>query len=151
MGQSHTKTETTGNFDEENFDEGDPDEGNYEMPPWMLALPDKERAEAYVIERITPIFPKIICSGDLADGAKRIHARYRDEYLPADSDRELLDCMSMGSFFKGFYKGVFLAARAIPYTNPGQERLVQLIIELRNLLSKLYKLDDGDVPYSLLQ
>lgn len=53
---------------------------------------------------------------------------------------KFLDDKGIGEFLTNFYELVFDLARLIPYDNSNQEKLVQLILELRKLPPKQFKI-----------
>ncbi|KAI9772821.1 MAG: hypothetical protein M1840_008703 [Geoglossum simile] len=79
-----------------------------------------------------------------AGAARRIDTYYRDEYLSSDPLLKFSDNKGMASFLNSLYELVFDVARLIPYRDAEQDNLIRVIVELRKLPPKAYKIWDED-------
>ena len=84
----------------------------------------------------------LLSDGDsaAADTARQIHIFYEQEHLHSDPLMKYEDDQGMGAFLSGFYEIVFTLARVIPYNNSNQEKLVWLLLELRKLPPRQFKI-----------
>ena len=72
--------------------------------------------------------------------AQRIQNYYDQEYLLTDPLLKFEDDQGMGEFLSVFYNIILLLARLIPYDNPTQQKLLLLVLELRKLPPKSFKI-----------
>ena len=75
-----------------------------------------------------------------ADTARHVHLFYEQEHLLSDPLMKFEDDQGMGAFLSGFYENVFTLARLIPYNSSNQEKLVRLLLELRKLPPRQFKI-----------
>lgn len=113
--------------------------------PWIAYL-DKEASYwgEGMCESVLAIMLKDLLLSDsdstAADTARLIDNYYEQEFLPSDPLMKFLDDKGIGGFLTTFYELVFNLARLIPYNNSNQEKLVQLILELRKLPPRQLKI-----------
>ncbi|KAK8022594.1 hypothetical protein PG993_013361 [Apiospora rasikravindrae] len=93
-----------------------------------------------------------------AEAAQQIDDLYSNDYLPSDPLMRFQDDKGMGGFLSCLYEMVFDLARAIPYENDLQGRLVQFLVELAKLPTKEVKIWGEDclayaraLVYSVIQ
>ena len=84
----------------------------------------------------------LISTSDLAalDTALRIDTYYWEYHLPSDPLMKFEEDKGIAGFLNHLYELVFDVARLIPYSDPRQDMLVQLILELRKLPAKPFKI-----------
>lgn len=74
------------------------------------------------------------------DTALRIDTYYWKIYLPSDPLMKFKEDKGIAGFLYYLYELVFDMARLVPYYDPKQDMLVQLILELRKLPAKTFKI-----------
>lgn len=84
----------------------------------------------------------LLSDGDItaADTAHRINDFYTQEYFPSDPLMRFQEDRGMGGFLSGFWDAVFTLGRLIPYNSSKQEKLVQLILKLRKLPPRQFRI-----------
>jgi hypothetical protein len=114
---------------------------------WWVAYLDEEIADC---EEDTPdyglatIFKDMLLTSDhrvVADVARRIDAYYAVEFWPfLDPLAKFTEDKGMAGYLNAVYSLVFDLARLIPYKDSRQDMLVELILELRKLPPKPFKI-----------
>lgn len=114
--------------------------------PWITQFDDEindldEGAWEIDIARVLKQF--LLSDGHSStDTARRIDDSYEQQFLPSDPLMKFKDDQGMEGFLSCFYEVVFTLARLIPYHSSMQEKLIELILELRKLPprpSKIWK------------
>ena len=80
------------------------------------------------------------CDPAAPETALRIVTYYWENYLPSDPLMKFEDDKGIAGFLNHLYELVFAMARLIPYNDSRQDMLVQLILELRKLPAKPFKI-----------
>lgn len=126
---------------------------NVSNEPWTAQF-DKELND-WTAEGVENAFAVVLKDFLLSDGdptaaetAHEIDDLYTQEYLPSDPLLKFSDDQGMEGFLGDFYQIFFTLARLIPYDNSKQDRLIQVILELRKLPPKQFKI--WKVCYALL-
>ena len=80
----------------------------------------------------------LLSDGDstATDTARLIDNFYGQVYLPSDPLMKFEDGQGIETFLVGFYELIFALARFIPYNSSDQDKVVQLMLELRKLPPK---------------
>lgn len=119
---------------------------NIGKEPWITQL-DKEidiLGEGSLDYDLAIILKQLFLSdGDstAADIARKIDNYYDQQFRPSDPLMRFQDDQGMGSFLFAFWEVVYIAfTRVIPYNNNNQEKLVQLVLELRKLPPRQFKI-----------
>ena len=107
-------------------------------PPWLSFLEEEISAsdEEPVIDSIGSVLKSLLLSPSettAADAARLINAVHWEKMLPSDPLMRFLDDKGIGGFLGCLWELVFDIAKRIPYNDPGQDSLTQLILELRKL------------------
>ena len=84
----------------------------------------------------------LVSDGDsiAVDTARRLHGFYEQDYLISDPLMKFEVDQGMGGFLSSFYEIIFTLARLIPYNCSEQDKLVRLLLELRQLPPRQFKL-----------
>ena len=116
-----------------------------DQEPW-IALFDEERkdsSEGTYEDALGNLVKGFLLSDDddmASNTAQRIQNYYEQEYLLADPLMKFEDDQGMGEFLAAFYNIIFLLARLIPYNSYAQQKLLLLVLELRKLPPKSFKI-----------
>ncbi|KAL8722778.1 MAG: hypothetical protein Q9225_000789 [Loekoesia sp. 1 TL-2023] len=83
----------------------------------------------------TMLKDSLLSDGDLAaaNTVHQIDSFYQQEYLTSDPLLKFKDDQGMERFLNGFFEAVFTLASLLPYADPNQGKLVNLLLELRKL------------------
>ena len=123
-----------------------PHEGNVNSEqPWIAFLDAQVAAsDLYPVEySLFKLLRSVLLSTDqaaIAEAAQHIDSYYHDEYLPYDPLMRFEDDKGVGGFLNSLYELIYDLARLIPFNNSQQDVLIQLIVELRNLPPKPFKI-----------
>lgn len=113
--------------------------------PWTTSFEKEisdwgEETSEYVLAHILKEF--LLSDGDstAAETASRIAGVYDEDYLPSDPLMKYEDDKGMGGFLSDFYDVIFTLARLLPYHSSNQDKVVRVMVELRKLPPRPFKI-----------
>jgi hypothetical protein len=113
--------------------------------PWVVYLDDEieESGEDSSEDDLSKIMKRLLLSTSenaAADAAREFDEYYSQQFLPSDPLMKFSDDKGMGAYLWGLYQLIFDMGRLVPYNDTKQTNLVQLIVELRKLPPKTFKI-----------
>lgn len=110
--------------------------------PWVVFL-DGEIADPTSDQELAQVLKRAFLSDEEsapAQAAQQIDALYEKEFLPSDPLMRFQDDKGMAGFLNNLYWFVTELALVIPYNHSGQDILVNILVELRKLPTKQFKI-----------
>ncbi|RYO87605.1 hypothetical protein DL766_009179 [Monosporascus sp. MC13-8B] len=112
--------------------------------PWLAFIGNEFDIEGYStrVKLLIIIRDTLLSIGEAAakDGAHRIDSYYSDTSLSFDPLVKFAEDKGMAGFLNALWDAVFDSAELLPFDDPKQDRLVAVILELRKLPPKLFKI-----------
>lgn len=114
--------------------------------PWSIQLDDEVKewddcsCEATFATLLTRLFTSPEQS--IVDTARQIDTYHETQFLPADPLLKYEPDKGMEMVLSGFYRIVFTFARFLPFDDAAQDKLILLLLELRRLPPKHFRIWD---------
>ena len=118
------------------------EESDDEVQPWIRYL-DKEMADENKDDPVSYFLAKIIRESLLSTdeshiikAADQIKCYYRFEYMSSDTFRHTVVGEETTNFLRDLYRKAFGTAMHIPFENPHQDILIELLLEFHKLIQQ---------------